>query len=362
MEVRARALEGELQRLREEMQLLRAESWGAHAEAMTQALQEVRRIAVFGKNVDLTRPADFFLMMYDDDIPYRECPSDRRGLQRSMRPDEVVSEVLRVRNSDARSMLHEYDAIAAAVASLCRHGPTNLVYVGANYGPHLLTLADFIDKRKLPCRAFGFEPGLAAKLLPVNVRMNRLEHIVTTYEYALSDVDSFGILNHRIGFSRDDKLLDDLARGRDLTSVVELMRFDTVAARDAIAGPAVIVIDTQGYEPLVITGCSEYMRKYPVVIVTEFTPSALTGPMAPADFLESLFSIGRVFDVPQLTAKDVIAMGEANTPNANKRLVDREILREHASDFCAHAQEGRGWTDLLVVPESVEPWLDWLPS
>ncbi len=124
--------------------------------------------------------------------------------------------------------------------------------VGANVGAYSCALGRCLEERS--GRGVAFEPDpWCHQRLGVNLGLNRLSG-VTTHRLALSDTE--GVM----GFARDRQattsghlVSGNRAEGRDLIDV-ETMSGDRVVEKGLAEPPAVIKVDTEGYEVQVLVG------------------------------------------------------------------------------------------------------------
>jgi FkbM family methyltransferase len=326
-----------------------------HADLLRVSDQE-RRLAVVEtlgavtRNVDLMRCEDLFFLVFEGDLPHRVTPEELRGQHSKLSPTELEAAVRNAREAERGKDLDAHDPVARAVVSLSANGPVHLLYVGVNYGFHVLKLADFIAKRHLPCRVHAFDPGLAGRLFPANVRLNRLSDIVSFHDIAVSGSNGYAILQEVPGHSEDNKIVNMVVSPLRRSRAVETTTIDEFARIHGLSGQTVIVVDTQGSEPDILDGASGYLTANPCVLVVEFTPWAIGARLLAQDFLRLLLRRGRVFD---------IGPGEnlGQSAGGPGRMMIRDAVTDATADaFAARIFETEpNWTDLLVLP-CAEPW------
>ena len=326
----------------------------ADLERTKHDLDVVKKIALFSRNVDLVHAAsakDFFFFMFEDDIPCQNTPGHLRGLHRKMSPKQIAHEVAAVAESRNRRLLNEYDPVAAALHGLSQGGkPINLIYVGVNYGPHLFNLADYVRKSGIKCRVLGFDPGVASALLPTNIELNGFKDLIECFEVALSDADGFTIMNETIGISWDNKVVNDGANELRISKVVKTRSLDSLSRECNIAGPSVIVIDTQGGEPEVIAGAAEFIKNNECVLFPEFTPHALWSRLPPLEFLKMLDGMGDVHNVGKVnTVSDCFEPRDKSLG----ALVEPHMAGDELASFVQRvADNPPRWADLVVIPRT----------
>lgn len=305
-------------------------------------------VAGFAKNIDLIRFDDFFYFVYEDDIPHYSNPPDTWRQHTKLCPTEISSLVASARASDARRDLHRTDAVARAIWSMAKTGqPVNLIYVGCSYGFHVMKVADFVLKQKLNCRIVAFDPGLAGTLTAPTLRLNQL-HNVEFFNLAVSSTDSHAIMQQIVGHSEDNKLVNIVDSPLRISRLVETVTLDAFCAQHGIAGPTVLVIDTQGNEPQVIAGAARYLKNNVSVIVSEFTPWALGARMLAQDYVALLSNYGDVYNLGVVEHRAANVHDAAALPS----LLQERVTAENRDAFSGRVlREPPHWTDVLVIPE-----------
>ncbi len=335
------------------------QSTNARLKQLEDRMASLESVAGFAKNIDLLRLEDFFYFIYEDDGPRNTNPPDAWCQHAKLSSTEISSIVADARTSDARRNLHMIDAVARAVWSLAKSGQSvNLIYVGCSYGFHLMKLADFILKRNLNCRIVAFDPGIAGTLAAPTFRLNQL-HNIEFYNIAASCANSHAIMQHIIGHSEDNKLVNFVDSPLRVSRLVETVTLDAFCSQHRIAGPTVLVIDTQGNEPDVIAGAAEFLKCNGCVIVSEFTPWALNARMLAQDYVALLTNYGDVYDlgVIEHQAAHIDGAAVAFLRNDLTRatlppLLREKVTAENRDDFARRIlSEPPHWTDVLVIPK-----------
>lgn len=316
-------------------------------EVQTQ-IDALKSHTMFCRNVDLCRPHDFFIFMYEDDIPYIQTPTVKRRQHTKFSPAQITAEAAKVAASANRKFLCDYDPVAGAVHALGQNGPVNLLYVGVNYGPHLFNLSDYVRKSGTPCRVLAFDPGVASGLTPLNIEVNGFSKLIEFHKVAVSDADGLTIMNQTIGWSWDNKLVNDADQDLRVANVVRTRSIDSLADELKIQGPTILVIDTQGHEPEVLAGAAKFLATNDCVVFTEFTPWALNPRVKDTEFLASLLKIGEIHNIPHITTTE-----NATEPNVSGRaeLLGQRVTQEGIAEFAKEVEASTlHWTDLAVIP------------
>ncbi|HEX5445128.1 MAG TPA: FkbM family methyltransferase [Pirellulales bacterium] len=336
------------------------ESTKGQVKQLTDRLACLESVAGFAKNIDLLHVDDFFHFVYDDDLAHRVFPPETWRQHTRLSPIEISSLVADARTSAARRDLHRTDAVARSLWSLAKSGQrVNLLYVGCNYGFHLMKLTDFILKRKLNCRVVAFDPGIAGTLAAPTFRLNQL-HNIEFYNIAASCANSHAIMQHIVGHSEDNKLVNIVDSPLRISRLVETVTIDTFCAQHGIAGPTVLVIDTQGNEPDVIAGSAQFLKDNVCVIVSEFTPWAVAARMSAQEYLALLSTYGVVYNLGEVdqqaarvedAAVSLSTAGETASPLPS--LLRERVAAENRADFSTRIlNEPPHWTDVLVIPDN----------
>lgn len=321
----------------------------AQLRQIDERLASLESVTGFTKNIDLLRLGDFFYFVYEGDHPHIGNSPDTWRQHTKLSAAEISLLVAEARRSDARRDLHRTDAVARAVWSLAKSGqPVNLLYVGCNYGFHLTKIADFIQKRNLNCRIVALDPGIAGTLAASNFRFNHL-HNIEFYHVAASSVDSHAIMQHIVGHSEDNKLVNHADLPLRISRLVETVTLDAFCAQHRVAGPTVLLMDTQGNEPDVMAGAARFLKNNLCVIVSEFTPAALCTRMLAQDYLALLAKYGEIYNLGEV---DQQAHRTVDSRPSMPLLLSERVSPENWDAFTARIyHEPAGWTDVLVIPD-----------
>lgn len=311
-------------------------------------LESLAPLTQFCRNVDLTRTGDFFLFMYEDDIPWQYNWGGHHQ-HRRLSPAAIQAEVDLVRNSSARRHLHDYDPVATAILGLSKCGqPFNLFYVGVNYGTHLFNLADYVRKSGYDCRICAFDPGVASALTPMNIEINGFSDLIRFFAVAVSDADSLTVMSHKIGWSWSNQLANDQDGDLRVAKAVRTRTIDSLAAELGLFGPTILVVDTEGHEPEVLAGATGYMAANPWVLFAEYAPCVHWLRGEPETFLRRLISLGDTYDISPLV--DSGAMDQPS-PETRAALLVEQARLDNLVEFAQRIDESKlRWTDLMVIP------------
>jgi FkbM family methyltransferase len=160
-------------------------------------------------------------------------------------------------------------AQTATIRSLLRPGDT-FIDIGASFGWYTVIASDAVGKEG---RVIAFEPAPAAfELLRLNVKANGCEN-VTLEPKALSDRRGTVQLHLHESNKGSHSILPSKERQRTVT--VEAVSLDEYL--EGCPGEvAVVKIDTEGAEGIILDGMSETLNKHPrMSVILEFTPDSL---------------------------------------------------------------------------------------
>tara|TARA_B100001057_G_scaffold426925_1_gene451380 strand:+ start:1932 stop:2936 length:1005 start_codon:yes stop_codon:yes gene_type:complete len=153
---------------------------------------------------------------------------------------------------------------------------SKLYDIGANIGVICIPTI----KRALVQTACAVEPEIKNfELLKMNISLNNLQDKIKTYNYALSDKDDevieMEIAENNSGDHRIKNKPQFNIHGEESRKTVKVnsKRFDTLFT-DVDPKKDLVWIDTQGYEPVILSG-SEKLIQSKTPIVVEFWPYAL---------------------------------------------------------------------------------------
>jgi FkbM family methyltransferase len=164
--------------------------------------------------------------------------------------------------------------------------------VGANFGFYSVMIG-----RQLvpPGRVFAFEPSAETlSRLRTNIRLNRLERVVTVMPIAISDRQGVGYLANAkpeyLGNARDN------SGSRALSSEGEKISLDTldhVCSEQKLTRVDLIKIDVEGHEMPVLEGATQTIRRFKPALVLECNDVALQNSGSSAEEMnDKLHSMG----------------------------------------------------------------------
>ncbi|MGQ9663602.1 MAG: FkbM family methyltransferase [Kiritimatiellia bacterium] len=184
--------------------------------------------------------------------------------------------------------------VRAAIDRLIQPG-MNCIDVGANIGYHTLRMAAVVSRDG--GRVFSFEPDpFSFSLLLKNLKENRLEHAVVPFQYACGDedgeVDLFRDLNPSNFGGAHTRKPGQWSPSVESIAKVPMRRLDGVLPDHV--GFHLVKVDVEGFEPFVLKGMHELIRRNLPVIVCEFNVPALQqfGSDVPERFLQNLMHYG----------------------------------------------------------------------
>lgn len=197
--------------------------------------------------------------------------------------------------------------IEAIIASLL--DPQSVFFdVGANIGYHTLGAA------AAGARVYAFEPvPRLRRRLADNLRLNGLEHQVIVSDLALNDRS--GPADFFLAKRRDDgshSLIAGVPALRTERITVQTMRLDDFLLAHAAPSPAVIKIDVEGAEAMVLDGASTLLTSAtpPAILVETADRLASTIHESASSVLARLFRLDfRIYRIP-----DAVGQLERVTP------------------------------------------------
>lgn len=165
-----------------------------------------------------------------------------------------------------RIALDKYEKYETAVLLSQITKNSVVVDVGANIGYYTLLMA------KIAKKVYAFEPEIEAfKILKKNIKENGFKNVVLINAAVgdkngeiefVRDEENFG--NHRI-----KPLFADAASPLEKREKVRIVKLDEVIKEKI----DLIKIDTQGWEPQVINGAKEIIKRDKPIIFLEYTPA-----------------------------------------------------------------------------------------
>ena len=207
--------------------------------------------------------------------------------------------------------------------------------VGANIGSSTLDALLHFGFSGAVC----FEPDSRAfRLLRMNMILNDVDSVVTTFLKALSDSEGPALLNRSEGTYADSRLLkspmtSSLHESED-PRAVDCVTLDSLIDRGEIELErlGLLWVDTQGHEPFVLRGARK-LSGAGIPAVVEYWPSELLATDSISSFEESVQDYRVIVDLR--------ALCNGYEEQATVRASDISLLRSR--------YEGREHTDLLLV-------------
>jgi len=144
------------------------------------------------------------------------------------------------------------------------------VDIGAGLGDYSLLAASKINKGKI----FAFEPHpIAFKQLLENVRLNRLEKTVSTYNIALSNQTG------KVSFLANDvSELSSISLDKNFNTIeVATITIDEFCQKNELSKIDLMKIDVEGAEHLVLSGANKFLSQHRIKrILIELNPRSET--------------------------------------------------------------------------------------
>ncbi|WP_296590702.1 FkbM family methyltransferase [Methylophaga sp.] len=191
------------------------------------------------------------------------------------------------------------------VMSLLKQGNDyrTFVDVGANIGVTCLPAI----KRNFFKKAIAIEPDkLNYRLLKSNIALNNLEDFITSYNYALGDVEDTSVTlemsNQNYGDHRVRKTLKHGSYQEELREIIEVpsTTLDSVLLKEDDFSPdsALIWIDTQGFEGHILAGASKALKST-IPLCVEFWPYGMSRADSYEPFINALenLSYTKIYDL-----------------------------------------------------------------
>ncbi len=140
-------------------------------------------------------------------------------------------------------------ALTSKFHELIKQNPSfNFIDLGAHYGYFSILAAKWIDK---PNTVFSVEPHpLFFAHHQHNVKINDLNHIVTSYQVALSDKPGMATM-----IGKDERIFNEESDGS-----VRVMTFDSLCKKENIH-PDIIKMDVHGAEGKILAGMPDSLAK-----------------------------------------------------------------------------------------------------
>jgi FkbM family methyltransferase len=137
-----------------------------------------------------------------------------------------------------------------------------VVDVGANIGYYTILLADKVGKKG---KVYAFEPDSTSfDILEKNIKANKLENVVAIKAAAGSREGKLEL------YKSEENLGDHKLYGKGKKEIVKVIRLDDFIKEKV----DLIKIDTQGWEPEVIEGAKEIIKKWKPVMFLEYSPAS----------------------------------------------------------------------------------------
>lgn len=199
--------------------------------------------------------------------------------------------------------------------------------IGANIGYYTLLAAAAVGETG---RVIAFEPGTDNCMLMAQSVSRNMFHNVTIHCQAVAH------RNCRVAFSMDDSnggisVTDPVTR----SGSVDAVALDNVFRAETRVD--LIKMDIEGAEGLALRGMKELLRHNHPVVVSEFSPHALskTSQIAPDEYLDELRALGYVLQVIPRDGR------LENSPHSNQQIMEqyRESGSDHIDIEAVHLSE-----------------------
>lgn len=315
---------------------------GAAFHQLETRVGQLRDAFLSGRQVGVVNSGTHAVFMYADDLAYRHADPKTKvpRLESSWAPQPAqYPSLVEVYADPAQPLLMRL------LAHFWIHQlEVSFIEVGCQYAGTAINVAQY-------CQQFGrrrvvhvFEPGIAAGLVPYNLRLNRVEDEIVFNRAAATDRTRPLILFSEFGHSENNRVINRDLQSESLSYVTDGIALDDYVAQHDLAPHLLLEVDTQGGEIEVWAGLQRTIARRTVTAIVEFTPHALATRTDPAAWLLQLGQTHLVLDTKSSDAWQ--SVGNAMTP------VDLA-----QSDAFVEDVRGRpgAYTDLLLVPFHL-PW------
>lgn len=333
------------------MSALRAKLDGqdARVASLDSDLNRLRAVIMQDKRIDLVRMGPFLTFMFREDMAYAALPDilkeqtlfDLEGHAVPNPPADINGFL-----SDWR--LGEGDILELMVGAFgARHGPSDFVDVGCQYGSLSMHIADFIGRHGLEMGVYAFDCGVTRQLAAYNFINNGLGERVRFFPYAVGAAEGYTLVHRDVGHSEGNRIggyISSWERG-STDEVVRCVSLDSLVTRGQLDRPVVLKVDTEGAEPAVLRGAGRLIGGRPCALQLEFTPSgfgAAVGEQSPVSYLRHLMADFHLFDIGR--------------EHSGARLIAGEGIEDFIREIAEHPA---GWTDLVALDRRSEvcAWL-----
>lgn len=260
--------------------------------ALREELDSLRRVAMFGKQIDLIDFGQLRGYVYTDDLCYKQIDSRYKG-KRADRPLTPLP---------VRSIQESYDAETTPLLAtlFCHFWLHSLDFtffdIGCQYGFSSVAIAQLIRSFGRANRVHAFDPGVAAELTPYNLALNGLGDQATFERMAVSQDTRPTVVFSELGHSENNRIVNR-ARSQELLSYpVMATSIDDYVESRQLSGHLILKVDTQGGEVEVFLGMSRVLAQRHVVAITEFTPDAIRSRVDPGRWLSGLAEHFHILD------------------------------------------------------------------
>lgn len=297
---------------------------------------ELRRSLMSGRKVDLVDFQELRVFMYTDDLGYQQVDPAYRNAQPGLLPEAA--------NSDTRSPAQRFENPNEPLISLLlshlwlQEIEFSVLDVGCQYGSSSIATAQIIRRCGKANRVFAFDPGIAGRLAPYNILMNRLDDLVSFEPLAVTDASHPLIVYTELGHSENNRVVDRSSAVEFQSYVTLGTSIDHFLAAKQIRGDLFAKIDTQGGEVQVLRGMARTLAEQSVLMIMEFTPQALSTRVDVTDWLRKL---SLAFDISEIKSDPFLSPAAVT-------VVKPDALAAYVDEV-----EGRKapYTDLLLIPK-----------
>ena len=252
--------------------------------------------------MNLNNLAFRFLEFYGTKLHHRGQWRVHAWLRRALRVN--LGEELEVARSGLRWRLNPSDYVQADLFWLDSKDPWEIYHltkmlsrgsvifdVGANFGYYSLKLASILDGN---CSVHAFEPVPSNfERLSANISLNSLQNCIRARRIGLSDREGTASMSVR---SENTGAAHIIGNGGDIV----LSTLDRYCDKERIESLALIKIDVEGFEPLVLRGGAATIQRCRPIILLELNPPTLKRlGYVPQDVVHILSGFGYELFVPR---------------------------------------------------------------
>lgn len=301
------------------------------------------RVVMQTKAVDLVRVGPFLNFMFVDDLAYDNISTAAKNI--SLKEQLLHKEAPALAMQAPENVVTNWNPFShvledLVLAAFALHGAFSVIDVGCQYGSSAMETARRVAALGADAEVLAFDCGVAGELAEINIANNGFTKRIAFSRSAIGPIDGWIMMHREIYHSENNRVVNPSREGaiRSLSVPVQCTRLDTVVENCSSPDALVVKIDTQGAEPMVLAGATQFMARRKHAMLIEFTPHAIAGQVDPVEFLSMLLAEHYVFNVNA---------GGSQPTRINDAGV-QQVVQSVASSESAY-------TDLLVLSHGYPP-------